>query len=110
EDPDSLALFESWLDANRPGWRDWFAEQFGMDTDGAADAGQSRSAASGVTTVEDAYEILGLSPGATAEDIRKAHRTLMKKVHPDHGGSAFLAARINEAKDVLLAHVRKSAR
>jgi len=110
EDPDSLALFESWLDANRSGWRDWFAEQFGMDTDGTADAGQSRTTASGVTAVEDAYEILGLAPGATADYVRKAHRTLMKKVHPDRGGSAFLAARINEAKDVLLAHVRKSAR
>ncbi|WP_116653216.1 J domain-containing protein [Pelagibacterium sediminicola] len=109
-DPDSLALFESWLDANRSGWREWFAEQFGMDTDGAADSEKMHSAASGVTAIEDAYEILGLTPDATADDIRKAHRTLMKKVHPDHGGSAFLAARINEAKDVLLDHIRKSAR
>ncbi len=110
EDPDSLALFESWLDANRAGWREWFAEHFGMDTEGMDRHDAPERPGSGLAGVDEAYEMLGLKPGASAEDIRKAHRALMKKVHPDHGGSAFLAARINEAKDLLLDHLRRSAR
>ncbi|WP_196260794.1 DnaJ domain-containing protein [Pelagibacterium limicola] len=110
DDADSLALFESWLDANRAGWRDWFAEHFGMDSGAGADEGRRADTGSGLSGIDEAYEILGLKPGASAEDIRKAHRTLMKKVHPDHGGSSFLAARINEAKDLLLDHVKRSAR
>ncbi|WP_404400106.1 DnaJ domain-containing protein [Pelagibacterium halotolerans] len=107
-DPDSVALFESWLDANRAGWREYFAEHFGMDSTRAQDDAEPHSG-SGLSGVEEAYEILGLSPGATPAEIRSAHRTLMKKVHPDAGGSAFLAARINEAKDVLLKHADKNA-
>ena len=51
---------------------------------------------------DEAYEVLGLRRGATREEVVRAHRTVMKKWHPDHGGTADLAARANEAKEVLL--------
>jgi len=92
-DADSLSLLESWLDANRVGWREYFAEQ---------DAEQHRSQSSAADSLAEAYELLGLKPGATDEDVRAAHRALMKAVHPDHGGTSYLAAKINEARDLLL--------
>jgi DnaJ domain len=50
----------------------------------------------------EALSILGLKPGASAEDVKQAHKRLMKDFHPDKGGTDYLAAKINEAKDVLL--------
>ena len=93
-DADSVALLESYLDRRFPSWR--------QHAQGDAAGGQRRSAASSKMTDEEAYQILGLQPGAGRDEIGRAHRALMKKLHPDQGGSTYLAARVNEAKDVLL--------
>ena len=93
-DAESVALLESYLDRRFPAWR--------QNAQGDAAGGQRRATASGKMTDEEAYQILGLQPGAGRDDISRAHRGLMKKLHPDQGGSTYLAARVNEAKDTLL--------
>ena len=93
-DPESFALLEAYLDRRAPGWRE------DLQFDPAFR--QHRAASSGAMTDQEAYQILGLQPGAGEAEIRETHRRLMKAVHPDVGGSAFLAAKINEAKDRLI--------
>jgi hypothetical protein len=91
-DDESRALLMAYLDRREPGWRD--------HAQAGATAGPG-TWSTGKMTEEEAYQILGLAPGASVDDISRAHRTLMKKLHPDQGGSTYLAARVNEAKDVL---------
>ncbi len=93
-DQESLQLLETYLDGRVPGWRD--------DAEAHTGDRQRSAPSSGAMTEEEAYQILGLESGASPAEIRKAHRRLMQRLHPDLGGSSFLAARINEAKDVLL--------
>jgi DnaJ homolog subfamily C member 19 len=86
-------------------WNHWRAAQLGQrgaqggGTRGAGPGGRRRS---GAMTRDEAYEVLGLRAGATEDDIRAAHRRLMRGAHPDSGGSDWLASRINQARDVLL--------
>ena len=91
QDEQSARVLESYLDRILgDSWRE------------KASAGQAGGGAGAPMTREEAYEILGLSPGADEAQIRKAYRRLMQKIHPDQGGSDYLAAKINQAKDLLL--------
>lgn len=86
-DPEGVPLLEAWLDRAHPDWRA---------------ARRPPPAPGGRMTREEALSVLGLAEGASAAEIRAAHRRLMRAAHPDHGGSDWLAARLNEARDVLL--------
>lgn len=97
-DPQGVPLLEAYFDRRFTGWRE--------NAQGDRDTRTRTHAHSGVMTKEEAYQILGLQPGASLDEIRKAHRTLMKKLHPDQGGTAYLAARVNEAREVLLGRHR----
>ena len=91
-DEESRALLVAYLDRRDAGWSEY--------AQGHATAGRA-AAGSGKMTEQEAYQILGVEPGADADVIARAHRTLMKKLHPDQGGSNYLAARVNEAKEIL---------
>ena len=94
DDAESVTLIEAYLDRFHADWR---TQQSG----GSSSGGPARPAAAAMTR-EEAYEVLGLRPGASDAEIRDAHHRLMIKLHPDHGGSDYLAAKINQARDFLL--------
>jgi hypothetical protein len=87
-DQQSVSVIEAFLD-----------RQYGPDWRDASDHGD---AVYGRMSVDEAYQILGLEPGADRDEIERVYRLLMQKMHPDHGGSDYLASKINQAKDVLL--------
>jgi hypothetical protein len=93
DDPEGVSLLEAYLDRRFAGWRE--ADQGERQARGKGGAG-------GPMSRKEALEVLGLAEGASAAEIIRAHRALMKKFHPDHGGSTALAARVNQAKDVLM--------
>ncbi|MBS9720476.1 DnaJ domain-containing protein [Tianweitania sp. BSSL-BM11] len=95
-DRESVRLLEAYLDSRFATWR----QHVQPDVHTRA----RRTPGTSAMSKEEAYKVLGLEATATAADIRHAHRRLMQRLHPDRGGSTFLAARINEAKDVLLSH------
>jgi len=97
QDEDSARLLETYLDRR-------FGDSWRADDQASAGEGGSGDGAhaGGPLTESEALDILGLEPGASREDIIQAHRRMMQKMHPDRGGSNYLAARINEAKECLL--------
>jgi DnaJ homolog subfamily C member 19 len=78
-------------------WQQWQAAR-----GRTAGTGTPPRRATGPMTREEAYQVLGLRPGASEADIRAAHRRLMRAAHPDSGGSDWLAIRVNQARDILL--------
>ena len=88
QDYDSQRLLESYLDHHYPQWR----QNRPADTP-APQTGMSR---------REALEALGLTDGAAREEIVAAHRRLIQRLHPDRGGSTYLAALLNQAKDILM--------
>jgi hypothetical protein len=104
-DQQSASLLEAYLDRRFPDWRDSRSEGGGQgEQDRGSTAGQ------GSMDEAEALQVLGLEPGATADAIKKAHRRLMTKLHPDSGGSNFLATQINQAKDLLLGKAKAKRR
>ena len=115
EDAQSAAVLEAYLDRHYgQAWRDSVGAPGGAGGQTGGQAGGQAGAQAGANpggtdfsgnsrmNRDEAYEILGLAPGASPKEIRAAHRRLMQQMHPDHGGSNYLAAKINHAKDLLL--------
>jgi DnaJ-domain-containing protein 1 len=92
-DAEGARLLEAYLDRLHPEWRDDI---------GAGQSAPSRGSSD--MSVAEAYEILGLQPGADEAAITAAYHRLMMQLHPDHGGTDYLATKINRARDILLKH------
>jgi hypothetical protein len=92
-DAEGARLLESYLDRLHPEWRDDIGGGQSAPLRGGSDM-----------SVAEAYEILGLQPGADEAAITAAYHRLMMQLHPDHGGTDYLATKINRARDILLKH------
>ena len=90
-DQQSHAIVQAYMERNHEG----------DDTGQAHESSNPSDNSSGVMSEAEAYEILELKPGATLSDIKTAHKNMMKKFHPDHNGSTYMAAKINQARDIL---------
>lgn len=102
-DVEGARLLETYLDRSLgPDWRERAGQ--GESSEKAGDDGGHRRRArpNGKMTRDEAFEVLGLEPDASENEIKDAHRKLMLKLHPDQGGSTYLAAKINQAKELLL--------
>lgn len=103
-DAQSASVLEAYLDRTHSAWRGQNS-QSDDQAESAGVAGRNHSA----ITEADAYKILGLKPGASADDIRAAHHRLIAHLHPDRGGSSFLAAQVNRARDLLLGSAKDTS-
>ena len=90
-DQQSHAIVQAYMERNHSG----------EDTGGQEESTNTSDDASGIMSKAEAYEILELKPGATLSEIKAAHKNMMKKFHPDHNGSTYMAAKINQARDLL---------
>ena len=101
EDPQSVAVLTAFLDREHgPQWRD--GTDFETSGEDQEDQAERSTPPGGTMSRDEAYKILGLQDGATADEIKAAHHRLMKRFHPDQGGSDYIAAKLNQAKDRLL--------
>ena len=96
-DREGVRLLEAYLDRRFAGWR-----AAGEGDADARRAGFEERATAGAMSQDEAYDVLGLQKSASREEVVRAHRTLIKKLHPDQGGSTALAARVNAAKEILM--------
>jgi len=95
DDSESVSLLVAYLDRQHPDWRDQADPSSSSESRKTAES-------SGAMSVDEAFEVLGLEKDATKSEIKAAHRKLISRLHPDHGGSTYLSAKINLAKDTLL--------
>ena len=93
QDEQSAQVLAAYLERAHPDWRERAARGGGGDGGGFGRTAMDR---------DEAYQVLGLEPGAGVDEVKEAYHRLMAGLHPDHGGSTYLAAKINQAKDVLL--------
>ncbi|WP_299440913.1 hypothetical protein [uncultured Rhodospira sp.] len=99
-DPESARVLDAWLERARPEWH------AAARAAGPEEPPES-PASNGPMSRAEALQVLGLEEGASADDVRAAHRRLIVLVHPDRGGTPYLAARLNQARDVLLGDGRR---
>jgi hypothetical protein len=100
-DPQSTQVLEAYLDRAHPGWRVQAEASENASGEGSV-GGERKEAGGGGMTPQEAYDILGLKPGADENAIKRAHHRLIANLHPDRGGTNYLAAKVNQARQVLL--------